>query len=91
MTPARCPAAQSPRSDEIFANEQYAARENILRFADPRIGELAVPNVVPRLTETPGQVNWLGPGIGAHNAEIYGELLGLDDERMDELRAQGTI
>ena len=93
---ARCDSGQVPCGpvaaiDEIFDNEQYAARENILRVADPRIGELAIPNVVPRLTDTPGRVNWLGAGIGAHNAEIYGDLLGVDASTLDALRAQGTI
>ena len=91
-----CDAGQVPCGPvtsiaEIFANEQYAARENILRMVDSRIGELAIPNVVPRLTETPGAVKWLGPGIGEHNAEIYSGLLGLEQAEMDALREQGTI
>ena len=61
----RCDEAQVPCGmvcaiDEIFDDPQYAARENILRVDDPRVGEVAVPNVVPRLTDTPGAVRWLG-------------------------------
>jgi hypothetical protein len=37
---------------------------------DTRVGELAVPEVVPRLSETPGEIRWLGEGMGAHNAEV---------------------
>ncbi|MEM9530517.1 MAG: CoA transferase [Pseudomonadota bacterium] len=77
--------------DEIFNDPQYAARENILRFADPRIGELAIPNVVPRLTETPGEVTWLGQGIGEANDAIYGDLLGLAAAELDRLREAGVI
>ncbi len=77
--------------DEIFDDPQYAARENILRVKDERIGGLAVPNVVPRLTATPGEVKWLGRGLGEHNKEIYGELLGLSDERIQELAKKGVI
>jgi succinyl-CoA:(S)-malate CoA-transferase subunit B len=92
----RCEAAQVPCGpvaaiDEIFADPQYAARGNILRFADPRVGELAIPAVVPRLTETPGDVEWLGPGIGAHNREIYGERLGLDEATLATLTEAGVI
>ena len=46
--------------DEIFEDPQYAARENIVRVQDARAGEIAVPNVVPRLTGTPGSVDTLG-------------------------------
>lgn len=77
--------------DEIFDDPQYAARENILRIKDERIGDLAVPNVVPRLTATPGEVKWLGRGLGEHNKEIYGGLLGLSDAQMQELAKKGVI
>jgi crotonobetainyl-CoA:carnitine CoA-transferase CaiB-like acyl-CoA transferase len=77
--------------EDIFADPQYAARENICFARDPRVGELAVPNVVPRLTETPGSVEWLGPPLGAHNEEIYRGLLGLEQGEVDELARRGVI
>ena len=77
--------------DEIFEDPQYAARDNIVRVNDPRAGEIAVPNVVPRLTGTPGSVDTLGPALGANNAEIYGELLGIGDEALRALASEGVI
>ncbi len=78
--------------DEIFADPHYAARGNIVRVADPRLdAALAIPNVVPRLSETPGSVDTLGPALGAHNAEIYGPLLGLDAAGLADLAAEGII
>ena len=77
--------------DEIFDDPHYAARGNILRMQDPRVGELAVPNLVPRLSETPGAVHWLGEALGAHNDEIYKGMLGLDDIEMARLRDAGAI
>ena len=40
--------------DEIFEDPHYKSRGNIAWVPDARLGELAVPNVVPRLSETPG-------------------------------------
>jgi crotonobetainyl-CoA:carnitine CoA-transferase CaiB-like acyl-CoA transferase len=77
--------------DEIFEDPHYAARGNILRVQDPRVGELAVPNLVPRLSETPGAVHWLGEALGAHNDEIFKGMLGLDDAEIGRLRDAGTI
>lgn len=77
--------------DEIFDDPHYAARGNILHMRDPRAGDLAVPNLVPRLSETPGKVNWLGMELGAHNKEIYQGRLGLADDELDRLRAAGVI
>ena len=92
----RCESSQVPCGpvysiDEIFDDPQYEARGNILRVQDPRIGELAVPNLVPRLTETPGKVNWLGMELGAHNKEIYQGRLGLSDDELQRLEAAGVI
>ena len=93
---AKCEAAQVPCGpvyaiDEIFEDAQYAARGNILRTRDARIGEIAVPNLVPRLSETPGEVRWLGPALGAHNDAVYRDMLGLDDGELQRLRRVGVI
>lgn len=77
--------------DEIFDDPQYRARENIAEIDDTRAGRLAVPNVIPRLTETPGTIDWLGTELGAHIREVFGELLGMDDAQIDDLRARGVI
>jgi crotonobetainyl-CoA:carnitine CoA-transferase CaiB-like acyl-CoA transferase len=77
--------------DEIFDDPHYAARGNILRMHDNRVGELAVPNLVPRLSETPGAVKWLGPALGAHNDEIYRGMLGLDDTELSRLQKAGVV
>jgi len=93
---AKCEAEQVPCGpvyaiDEIFEDPHYAARGNILRMTDPRAGELAVPNVMPRLSETPGRVNWLGPTLGEHNNEIYQGLLGLDAAELERLKGAGVV
>jgi succinyl-CoA:(S)-malate CoA-transferase subunit B len=77
--------------DEIFEDPQYKARENIKFFNDPRVGEYALPNVVPRLTDTPGSIDRLGPALGEHNDEVWGERMGLSKERMEELKKAGVI
>ncbi|BEU28530.1 CoA transferase [Paraburkholderia sp. 22B1P] len=75
---------------DIFEDAQYKARENI-KYMDSRAGELAVPNVVPRLSATPGSINWLGASLGEHNEQVYGELLGISREECAELREAGVI
>jgi crotonobetainyl-CoA:carnitine CoA-transferase CaiB-like acyl-CoA transferase len=36
-------------------------------------------------------VRWAGPDIGQHTSEVLKQLLGLDDERIDQLCRQGAI
>jgi crotonobetainyl-CoA:carnitine CoA-transferase CaiB-like acyl-CoA transferase len=77
--------------DEIFEDPQYAARGNILTMKDSRVGELAIPNVVPRLTGTPGGVKWLGPSMGEHNDEVYRDWMKLDQAEIDRLKGLQVI
>ena len=92
---ARCEAAGAPASliysiADIFADPQYQARENI-RTVESRVGPVAVPGVVPKLSATPGEINWLGAALGAHNEDVLCGMLGLAADELAELRAQGVI
>jgi crotonobetainyl-CoA:carnitine CoA-transferase CaiB-like acyl-CoA transferase len=92
---ARCARGGVPASliysiADIFADPQYRARENI-QMKDSRIGTLAVPGVVPRLSATPGEIRFLGEALGAQNGEVFGELLGLNEDEIRRLRDEGVI
>ena len=92
----RCLAGEVPAGpinsiEDIFADPQFAARENLLTVHDARLGEVVVPNVVPRLSATPGRLQALGPDLGQHNDEIYRERLGFSDAELERLRADGVI
>jgi crotonobetainyl-CoA:carnitine CoA-transferase CaiB-like acyl-CoA transferase len=92
---ARCAKAGVPAGliysiADIFEDPQYRARGNI-KMADSRVGAIAVPDVVPRLSGTPGQIRWLGEGLGAQNEEIFRGLLKLSSKEIDDLRISGVI
>ena len=76
---------------EIFEDPQYKARENIKIVEDPRVGEIAMPNVCPRLSDTPGSIEWPGPKLGEHNDHVYKTLLGMSDREISMLRDKGVI
>lgn len=61
---------------EIFADPQYAARDNLVQIDDARVGPLTLPNVCPKLTETPGAIRWAGRALGADNAAVLKDWLG---------------
>lgn len=76
---------------DIFNDPQFAARENLMSLQDPVVGEVVIPGVVPKLSETPGRIRSLGPELGAGNRAIFGELLGLSEGRIVKLRQKGVI
>jgi crotonobetainyl-CoA:carnitine CoA-transferase CaiB-like acyl-CoA transferase len=76
---------------DIFDDPQFAARETLVRLADAALGDLPVPNVVPRLSATPGRVRSLGPALGDAVEAIYGGWLGLSAEDIAGLKERGVI
>ena len=92
---ARCREAEVPSGPlnsiaDIFEDPQYAHRETVVT-KDSRIGPLAVPGTLPSLSETPGEINWLGPALGVHTDDVLAELLHRTPEEIAELRADGVI
>ncbi|MEE9571261.1 MAG: CoA transferase, partial [Gammaproteobacteria bacterium] len=76
---------------EMLEDAQFQAREAIIRLAHPKFGELAMQNVVPKLSVTPGRVHMTDPTLGQHNEEIFRDLLGMDDAQMKTLAEAGVI
>ncbi|GAA4082964.1 CaiB/BaiF CoA transferase family protein [Nonomuraea soli] len=85
------PAGRIYTAKDMFADPHFAAREAIVRVPHPDFGELAMQNVVPKLSETPGSVRSAGPSLGQHNDEIYRGLLGLSDQEFATLRSARVI
>jgi formyl-CoA transferase len=85
------PAGRIYRAADMLADPHYLARQAIVRLVDPELGEIAMQNVAPRLSATPGRVAWPGPALGQHNQEVYQGLLGLPDEEVGRLADQGVI
>ena len=89
MREASVPAGKLFTAEDMLADEQYAARHNIVEVEDPEIGGFPMQNVVPRLSETPGEVRWTGPNLGQHNDEVFKDILGMSAEDLDGLRERG--
>ena len=76
---------------DIFEDPQFKARKSMVTLNHPLEGPVVVPNVIARLSETPGRVTTLGPKLGEHNAEVFGELLGISNASLADLKRAGTI
>ncbi|MGV9673808.1 CaiB/BaiF CoA transferase family protein [Nocardia sp. NPDC003482] len=77
--------------EDLVNDEQLRHREVFVRVDDDELGPMTVQAPVPRLSETPGEIAHLGPRLGEHNTEVYGELLGLSTADVDALRARGVL
>jgi len=91
MDRAGVPAGKIYNAADIAADPHYRARGMVQETEIPGLGKILVPGLVPGLSETPGEVRWLGPELGAHNEEIYCGLLGYPREMLKQWREKGLI
>ena len=75
---------------DMFEDPQYKAR-GLLQEITINGEPLHIPAIVPRLDKTPGDTVWPGPGVGSHNDEVYGDILGLSEEQTRSLSEAGVI
>jgi crotonobetainyl-CoA:carnitine CoA-transferase CaiB-like acyl-CoA transferase len=76
---------------DIFADPHYASRGNLVALEHPQLGEFKMPGVAPRLSATPGEIEWLGRGLGEDTAAVLSGALGYSRERIDTLRQRGVV
>jgi crotonobetainyl-CoA:carnitine CoA-transferase CaiB-like acyl-CoA transferase len=92
MVAAGVPAGRLYRPQDMLDDPHFKAREAIIGVPHPRWGEVKMQNVFPKLSATPGSVRRRAPEtIGQDNADVYGEMLGLNEAALAELQARGII
>jgi crotonobetainyl-CoA:carnitine CoA-transferase CaiB-like acyl-CoA transferase len=86
------PAGRVYRAPDMLADPHFAAREAIIEVETERFGKLKMQSSFPKFSATPGSVRRAAPSVvGQHNAEVYGELLGLGAAELAELKSAGAI
>ena len=90
MERADVPSGRIYSIEDIVRDPQYQARGVIEQTTLDDGSTLAIPGVVPRLSETPGGTKWLGPALGEHTDEVLASL-GYDAAAIQSLRDQGII
>ena len=88
---AEVTAAPVYDAPQLLADEHLRARGTYVRVDDADFGPVTVQAPVAQLSATPGRIDHLGRALGADNDAVYGDLLGLDADRLAELRAASVI
>lgn len=76
---------------EMMEDPHFIARGLFETHMLPDGTELKIPALTPKLTETPGRTQWMGPELGAHNTEVLGTLLGMTQEEVGRLVQDGVV
>lgn len=90
LAEARVPGGPIFNVADMMADEHYQAR-GLFERVEINGKPLDIPAIIPKLDRTPGQTRWSGPGLGEHNDEVLGGLLGLGLEDLAKLKERGVV
>ncbi len=91
MLEAEVPCGPVYSIADIVKDEQYIAR-GLFEEVEIEPGDtVKIPAVLPKLTETPGGTDWIGPKLGEHNEEIYRGFLEMSQAEYEDLIANEII
>jgi len=75
---------------DMLSDPQFLARNMFEQHHFEDGTAVKVPAITPKMSETPGMTQWLGPKLGEHNDEILRDL-GYTDEQMTEFANKNII
>jgi formyl-CoA transferase len=88
------PAGPVLTLSELLHDEHLVAREMVVDLVHPLHGPIPGAKAIGmpvKFAQHPLNFDQPAPALGAHNEEIYGRLLGLDDAKLQTLKGQGVI
>ena len=92
LNDAGCPACPVNTIDRLVVDPLIAGARCIFpTINQPGIGELAITAIPQHLTRTSSQPRKPAPLLGEDNAAVYGQMLGLDEAKLAELKEKGVI
>ncbi|MBC8748400.1 MULTISPECIES: CaiB/BaiF CoA transferase family protein [Paraburkholderia] len=87
---AEVPAGRIYSVADIVADPHYQARDMVLQTQLPGGASVKMPGIVPKLSNTPGEVRWPGPTLGEHTVSVLSEL-GFANDDIERLRRGGAV
>ena len=85
------PCAPVYHVDETVEDPHVIERGMFVELEHPKAGKIKLINFPVKFSETQPVLKTPAPLLGQHNKEILSELLGYDDEKIQELMKKGVI
>jgi crotonobetainyl-CoA:carnitine CoA-transferase CaiB-like acyl-CoA transferase len=84
------PAGRIYSVADIVADPHYQARGMLLQAELPGGARVKMPGIVPKLSDTPGEVRWQGPTLGEHTSAVLAEL-GIAAHDIQRMKDEGVV
>ncbi|MBA1187692.1 CoA transferase [Pseudomonas entomophila] len=90
LAQAEVPSGRIYSAADIVADPHYQARDMLLETTLPGGAQVKMPGIVPKLSDTPGQINWQGPALGQHTDDVLGTL-GFSAADIQRFKQEGVV
>lgn len=87
---AEVPSGRIYSVADMVNDPHFNARDMLLSTELPDGQVVKMPGIVPKLSETPGQVKWRGPELGEHTESVLKQY-GYQTEDIESLRVSGVV
>ncbi|MDC4692054.1 CaiB/BaiF CoA-transferase family protein [Acinetobacter baumannii] len=87
---AEVPSGRIYSVADMVNDPHFNARDMLLSTELPDGKVVKMPGIVPKLSETPGQVKWRGPELGEHTESVLKQY-GYQAEEIESLRVSGVV
>jgi len=91
MDKERVPCAPVLSLNEAIAHPHLNERKTVRWVEDPLLGRVAIPAVPVKFSAWPDRTELRSARLGEDNARVLRHYLGLSDDRIRELYANGTL
>ena len=85
------PAGKVNSIADVVADPHVQARGNVVRAVLASGREFLTSGVVPKLSETPGSIEFVAPALGEHTDAVLRERLGMSDDEIAALRRERIV
>ncbi|WCL53259.1 CaiB/BaiF CoA transferase family protein [Gimibacter soli] len=85
------PAGKIFKAPDMLEDPHFKARDAVVKVEHQSFQNIWMQNAFPKFSETPGEIHWPGPELGAHNEDVYKGILGRSDADLARMKAEGII
>jgi crotonobetainyl-CoA:carnitine CoA-transferase CaiB-like acyl-CoA transferase len=75
---------------DMMSDPQVVHRQMVTPVEDADLGTIRMPNVLFRMSETPGTIRWGGRKLGSDSEAVFKDELGLSDDKLRAMRERGV-
>jgi len=77
--------------DEVFSDPQVLHRNMLVEVDHPKAGKIKLVGIPVKYSEAKTEIRRPPPILGEHTREVFSEILGYDDQRIEDLKSAGVI